>query len=75
MDLITRRVIKELEGADNVPLEEYSDPSTAKHCCMVDKIREILGLTSLKYQELDDMLEAIGLPKDKICTYCWNGRE
>lgn len=74
-DLITRRVIGELEGSNNASLEEYADPSTEKHCCMVDKIRELLNLTSLKYQNMDDMLEAIGIPKEKICTYCWNGRD
>ena len=42
---------------------------------MVEAIRERLGLTSLRYQTLDDMVEAIGLPREKLCTYCWNGKE
>jgi amidophosphoribosyltransferase len=40
---------------------------------MVERIRERLGLTTLRYQRLDDMIKAIGLPREKLCTYCWNG--
>lgn len=75
LDLAGRRAVKELEGKDDAHLEEYSDCSTEKYCAMVDRIRKRLGLTSLKYQKLDDMIEAIGLPKEKLCTYCWNGAE
>jgi amidophosphoribosyltransferase len=72
-DLVARRIVGEMEGSNNASLEEYADPSAKKHHCMIEKIREILNLTSLKYQNMDDMLEAIGIPKEKICTYCWNG--
>ena len=74
MDLVARQAIKELEGNESAPLDEYSDPKTEKYGCMVDCIRKKLNFTSLKYQNLYDMLDAIGLPEDKVCTYCWNGR-
>lgn len=74
MDLITRRVIKDLEGSDTVKLDEYSDPKTEKYNCMVDCIRKRLNFTSLKYQNLYDMLDAIGLEHDKVCTFCWTGK-
>jgi amidophosphoribosyltransferase len=75
MDLITRRVIKELEGDSSACLDEYSDPESKKYGCMLECIRKRLNFTSLKFQKLNDMLEAIGLPPENICTYCWNGRE
>lgn len=75
MDLKARRIIREMEGHDVESLEEYVDENSEKHCCMVDMIKKDLNLTSLKYQKLDDMLNAIGLPKDRICTYCWNGKK
>jgi amidophosphoribosyltransferase len=77
MELITRRVIAELEG-DNVSrevLDEYADPDSERYQKMLDKICEKLHFTSLRYNRLDDMLEATGLPADKLCTYCWNGKE
>jgi len=77
MELIARRVIKELEGNDvtDEVLAEYADPDSEKYERMVKKIGEQLKFTSLRYQRLDDMLEAIGVEADKICTYCWNGKE
>ncbi|MHB1485760.1 MAG: amidophosphoribosyltransferase, partial [Saccharofermentanales bacterium] len=75
MDLITRRVIKDLEGSDSAKLDEYSDPRTDKYDCMVDCIKKRLNFTSLKYQNLYDMLDAIGIEHDKVCTYCWTGKE
>jgi amidophosphoribosyltransferase len=75
LDLATRRAIVELEGSEPASFDEYTDSSTEKHSCMVDCIRKRLNLTTLKYQRLDDMIDAIGLPKDKVCTYCWNGKE
>ncbi len=77
MDLITRRVIAELEG-DNVSqetLDKYADHSTLEYANMVEKIREKLGFTSLRFQRLDDMLESVGIDKCKLCTYCWDGKE
>jgi amidophosphoribosyltransferase len=75
MDLITRRVIRELEGQDPANIDEYTDPKTEKYNCMVECIRKKLKFTSLRYQELNDMINAIDLPECKVCTYCWNGRE
>ena len=76
MDLITRRMIMELEGeiTDEL-LEEYSNPDTDKYKAMVEAIRKKLGFTSLQYARLDDIIEAIGLTPCKLCTYCWNGKE
>lgn len=75
-DLISRRVIAELEGT-NTPenLDNYSDPDTAEYQTMVDTICKKLNFTSLRYHRLDDMVESVGLPKCKLCTYCWNGKE
>jgi amidophosphoribosyltransferase len=72
MDLAARKAIKEL-GDSNPCLSEYADCTTAKHCAMVERIRLHLNLTTLKYQKLDDLVTAIGLPKEKLCTYCWDG--
>lgn len=73
LDLATRRAIKELEGSENNNLQEYSNESTGKHAAMVEVIRKNLNLTSLKFQKLDDLVTAIGLPKEKLCTHCWDG--
>lgn len=77
MDLITRRVIARLEGGDPTPevLEKYATPDTEEYNTMVENIREEMHFTSLRYHRLDDLIESIGLPADKICTYCWNGKE
>ncbi len=75
MDLAARRAIKELEGDANAHLDEYADPDSEKHAAMVERIGVRLGLTSLKYQRLDDLVEATTLPKSKLCTYCWDGCE
>ena len=77
MDLITRRVIKDLEG-DNVSdevLKEYADPDSTRYANMCEEIRKRSNFTSLRYHRLDDMIESIGLDKCKLCTYCWDGRE
>jgi amidophosphoribosyltransferase len=75
LDLAARKAIKELEGEDDRHLDDYADPASQRHAAMVERIRQQLGLTSLKYQKLDDLVEAIGLPKCKLCTYCWDGAE
>ena len=77
MELITRRVIKELEGCDpdRATLEEYADPDSEKYRKMVEKIGEKLHFTSLHYHRLDDMMESVGIDADCLCTYCWNGKE
>lgn len=77
MELIARRVVKELEGCDpdRAVLEEYADPNSEKYRRMVEKIGEKLHFTSLEYLRLDDMLDAVGIEPCKLCTYCWNGKE
>ena len=75
MDLVARRAINDLEGKEPDSLEEYCNPDTEKYGCMIEWIRKNLNFASLKYQTLCDMLDAIGLPPDKLCTYCWNGKE
>ena len=77
MDLIARRVIARLEG-DNVSeevLKEYADPESEKYEQMIEEIRKELNFTSLRFNRLDDMLEAVGIEPCKLCTYCWNGEE
>ena len=75
MDLAARKAVTELEGQAEVDLKEYANPGSEKYCAMVERVRLRLGLTSLDYQLLDDLVAAIGLPKEKLCTYCWDGAE
>lgn len=77
MELIARKVINELEDGEVTKeiLQEYADPDSEKYQKMVDAICEKLNFTSLKYHRLDDMLESVGIDPDKLCTYCWDGRE
>ena len=76
MDLITRRIIKEIAGDyKNVHLDAFSNPDTPEYQAMIDKICEQLNFTSLRYHRLDDMIESVGLDRSKLCTYCWDGRE
>jgi amidophosphoribosyltransferase len=75
LDLAARRAIRLLNSGGDNRLEEYADPISPLHSVMVEQIRSDLGLTTLKYQTIGDMVEAIGLPEEKLCTYCWNGRE
>ena len=78
MDLITRRVIAKLEGTEDVSddiLQQYTDPESPKYDQMVEEIRKELNFTTLRYNRLDDMLKAVGLPEENLCTYCWNGKE
>lgn len=72
LDLAARKAIKQLNGR-SVDLSEYADCRSDQHCAMIEHIRRQLGLTTLKYQNLDDLVAAIGLPKEKLCTYCWDG--
>ena len=73
LDLATRRAINQLEGSENVDFKEYSDATNGKYGAMVERIRKNLVLTTLKYQKLNDLVNAIGLPKEKLCTHCWDG--
>lgn len=78
MDLITRRVIAKLEGSEEVSeeiLQQYCDPDSEKYDTMVEEIRKELNFTTLRFNRLDDMLNAVGIPADRLCTYCWNGKE
>lgn len=74
-ELATRIAIRELEDGEYNHLDEYSDATTERYAAMVDKIRERLNLTSLQFQTLEDLVDAIGLPEERLCTYCWNGVE
>ena len=76
MELIVRRVVQELEGAEGLKhLDEYTDRDTKRGKCLLRSICEKFGFDSLGYQSLDGLLESIGLDRDKICTYCWTGEE
>ncbi|MCP4311185.1 MAG: amidophosphoribosyltransferase [Bacteroidetes bacterium] len=72
MELATRKAIKQLEGKER-DLETYADPSSDKYQAMVDQIAKNLGIDSLIYQDLGDLVKAIGLPREKLCTHCWDG--
>ncbi len=73
LDLAGRQAIRELEGQNEPQLSEYSIPDSPKRRAIIERIRIRLNLTTLRYQEQDDMLAAINLPKEKVCTYCWDG--
>ena len=77
MDLFSRRVIDKLENGNVTEeiLAEYADPNSEKYERMVEEMRKEQGFTSLRFNRLDDMLEATGVDKCKLCTYCWNGKE
>ena len=76
LELLTRKTIQELEGDEGQKhLDEYADARTERGACMLKTICEKFGFDSLGYQSLDGVLEAIGIDKDKVCTYCWTGRE
>jgi len=72
-ELAARKAIKDLEGKDIEDISEYLDCNSPKHKKMVDWITRDLKVTTIRYQTIDDMVKAIGLPKEKLCTYCWNG--
>jgi len=74
LELITRRIVKELEGGDmDAHIDEYITPGTARYNKMVDEIRTRLGMDSLKFNTLENIIEAIGLPKECVCTHCFDG--
>lgn len=76
MELLARRTVQKLEGEEGQKhLEEYADANTTRGQCMLRSICEEFGFSSLGYQSLDGLLEAIGLDRSKVCTYCWNGKE
>jgi amidophosphoribosyltransferase len=73
LDLAGRKAIAEIEGSDVNFSSEYARADSEKNRAMIDKIRQGLKLTSLHYQKLEDLVKAIGLPKEKLCTHCWDG--
>ena len=77
MELITRRVITKLEGKepDRETLKQYVDPESEKYETMIDMICKEMHFTSLRYHRLDDMIASIGIPAERLCTYCWSGAE
>ena len=76
MELLARKVVQELEGDEGMNfLEEYADANTQRGQCLLHAICEKFGFDSLGYQSLEGLMEAIGIDRDKICTYCWNGKE
>ncbi|MGI6010652.1 MAG: amidophosphoribosyltransferase [Ruminococcus sp.] len=76
MELITRQVIKDMEGtAEPDNLDRYVDPESTEYQNMIEKIRQKLNFTSLRYHRLDDLVASTGFDKCKLCTYCWDGKE
>ena len=73
-ELAARKAIKAIEGKDIEDVSEYIDNTTEKHKKMIDWIARDLALTTLRYQTINDMVEAVGLPKEKLCLYCWTGK-
>ena len=76
MDLITRRIIKRMEGdcVENV-LEEYTNPDSERYAKMVEAIGREMNFSSLRFHRLDDMIKSVDIDPSKLCTYCWNGKE
>ncbi|MFC2158481.1 amidophosphoribosyltransferase [Acidobacteriota bacterium] len=74
-DYAARRAIREMKGEEFTDFKPYAQAGSEEYDQMIEKIRERLNLTTLKYQRLEDLVEAIGLPKNKLCTYCWDGAE
>lgn len=76
MDLITRRVLRDMEGDDtDTDLTAFANPETQEYQDMVSEIGRQLNFTSLRYHRLDDMIESVGIDRCKLCTYCWDGKE
>ena len=73
MELMTRRIIQELEGDANAKLKEYATTDSPEYTRMVEVMRQRFGLTSLKFNKLETLVKAIGLPKCKLCTHCFDG--
>lgn len=73
MELITRQVIRDFEGDENTKLEQYATTNSPEYKRMVEEIGKRLGLTSLKFNKIETLIESIGLPKCKVCTHCFDG--
>jgi len=72
LELATRKAIKLLEGEKEVDPREYENPDSDKYQAMTESIRKTLNLTSLQFQRIEDLVEAIGLPREKVCLHCWD---
>jgi len=72
-ELVARRAIKALEGRDIDDIREYLDSTSKKYQAMIDWIARDLEVSTLRYQTIEDMVRAVGLPREKLCLYCWNG--
>jgi amidophosphoribosyltransferase len=75
MDLVARQAISAIEGHLPENIEEYCDPTTEKYRQMTEWVGKYLNLTTFKYQNIHDMLDAIGIEPCKVCTHCWTGKE
>ena len=73
LELITRRIIRDFEGDDKAKLDKYAQTDSPEYKRMVDEIARRLGLTSLKFARIEDLIESIGLPKSQVCTHCFHG--
>jgi amidophosphoribosyltransferase len=73
LDLAGRKAIQEIEDQEDKDLALYATAGSDQNLAMIDNIRKRLKLTSLKFQKMDDLVEAIGLPKERLCTHCWDG--
>ena len=73
LELITRRIIKDFEGDDSKNLKQYATTGTPEYQRMVQEIGRRLGLTSVKFATLEDLIESIGIPKERLCTHCFDG--
>ncbi|MBN2275354.1 MAG: amidophosphoribosyltransferase [Bacteroidales bacterium] len=72
LDLAGRKAVAEIEGTDDVDYDKYLDENSDAHREMIDRIRKRLKINSLKFQKMSDLVTAIGLPKEKLCTHCWD---
>lgn len=75
MDLAARRAIADINGKIHEDISPYSNPDSEEYNRMVSQVTKRIGLNTLKYQKMNDMVDAIGLPKEKLCTYCWDGED
>ena len=73
LELITRRIIRDFEGDENAKLEQYATTDSPEYRRMVDEIARQLGLSSLRFNKIETLIESIGLPKCKVCTHCFDG--
>ena len=73
LDLAARKAVAQLEPHGSPDLSAYANPDSSEHEAMIEVIRERMKLTTLRYQRLDDLVDAVSLPRDRLCTYCWDG--